>query len=287
MTWLLRGLALIFALGAIIAGLIGYRLSTQPPPPAAPAPPPVTAVQTLKPVPAGTAIQADDIGLVQVAAKPAGSYGEPAQVIGQRPAASLAAGEILTSAHFPSRGGQFQRQLAPTERAVAIKVDEVVGLGGFAQPGDQVDVLFYLRGTQETANASSAQVVLSGVRLLAFGEALQPAPGAGEGPVGQAAEKASGPSRSATSAVLAVPEDAVARLMLAANSGTLRLALRPIDAAATRVAEAPRLVHLAELAQATVPTPAAPLQAPKRRSRESTVILVHEGDAIRTVGAPR
>ena len=191
MTWLLRGLALVFALGAIVAGLIGYRLSTQPPPPPALAPPPATAVQTLKPVAAGTPIRADDVGLVQVAVRPAGSYGEPAQVIGQRPAA----GEILTSAHFPSQGGHFQRQLAPGERAVAIKVDEVVGLGGFAQPGDPVDVLFYLRGTQETGNASSAQVVLAGVRLLAFGEALQPA--AGEGTAGQAAEKLSGRSRPA------------------------------------------------------------------------------------------
>ncbi|HJW24517.1 MAG TPA: Flp pilus assembly protein CpaB [Rhodocyclaceae bacterium] len=286
MTWLLRGLALVFALGAIIAGLIGYRLSTQPPPPAAPAPPPATAVQTLKPVAAGIPIRADDVGLVQVAAKPAGSYGEPAQVIGQRPATSLAAGEILTSAHFPSQGSHVQRQLAPGERAVAIKVDEVVGLGGFAEPGDQVDVLFYLRGTQETANASSAQVVLSGVRLLAFGEALQPAPGGSEGAAGLATEKIAGRSRPATSAVLAVPEDAAARLMLAANSGTLRLALRPADAA-TRVAEAPHLVHLAELAQAARPMPAAPAPAPKARRREAAVILVHEGDAIRTVGAPR
>ena len=75
--------------------------------------------------------------------------------------------------------------------------------------------------------------------------------------------------------------------MLAANSGTLRLALRPAGAAVTRVAEAPRLIHLAELAQAAPSKPAAPSPAAKRGSRESTVILVHEGAAIRTVGAPR
>lgn len=283
MTWLLRGLAVVFALGAIIAGLIGYRLSSEPPPAPPPAAPTFSAVQAAKPLTAGTPIQADDITLASVSSKPAGSFEAANLVVGQKPTTNVAIGEILNQAHFRSTAGHFQQSLRPGERAIAIKVDEVVGLGGFAQPGDRVDVLLYVRGSQETANASLAQVVLADARLLAFGESVQAGAGETEGVAGKATEKAAGRPRPATAAVLAVPENAASRLMLAANSGVLRLSLRPADASTNKTNDSPYLVHLAELAQAA--RPAAPKAA--TRSREATAIVVHEGDAVRTIGAPR
>ncbi|MBS1188250.1 MAG: putative Flp pilus assembly CpaB [Rhodocyclaceae bacterium] len=294
MTWLLRGLAIVFALGAIIAGLIGYRLSTQPPPAPAPAAPTVSAIHSLKPLAAGQPIRAEDVALQPVASKPADSFGAPTQVVGRKPLTDIPAGQILTQAHFPSTSGHLQPGLRSGERAVAIKVDEVVGLGGFAQPGDRVDVLLFLRGSQETGNASSAQVVLSGVRLLAFGEAVQiPEGGDSEGVASRTAEKVSGRPRTVGSAVLAVPESAAARLMLAANSGALRLSLRPAEANATAPAEAAHLIRLGELAQAApAPRPGqvqapAPAARPAPAPRQTDTILIHEGDAVRTIGAPR
>ncbi|HZX30004.1 MAG TPA: Flp pilus assembly protein CpaB, partial [Rhodocyclaceae bacterium] len=248
MTWLLRGLALVFALGAIVAGLIGYRLSSEPPPPPPQAPPTVTAVRTLKPLTAGEPIRAEDITLASIAARPAGSFESAEMVVGQKPAANVAAGEILTKSHLRQSTGQFQELLRSGERAIAIKVDEVVGLGGFAQPGDRVDILLYLRGAQETANASSAQVVLSDVRLLAFGDTSQAPAGQIEEAAGRLADKTSGRSRSAASAVLAVPEAAASRLMLAANSGNLRLSLRPAGESTAKADDSPYLIHLATLA---------------------------------------
>ncbi|MEL0027488.1 MAG: RcpC/CpaB family pilus assembly protein, partial [Perlucidibaca sp.] len=55
-------------------------------------------------------------------------------------------------------GSEVARLLRPGERAIAIPVDEVVGGGGFVQPGDLVDVLLFLRG--ENGGKDSAQVVM-------------------------------------------------------------------------------------------------------------------------------
>lgn len=287
MTWLLRVLAIVFAVGAVIAGFIGYRLSDQPPPPP---PAPVAAVtypvvESLKPLRAGEAIAADGLGVKQVAARPAGSFSDPAQVVGQAPKADIAAGETLNRSHFAVTG-QLQRGLRPGERAVAIKVDEVVGLGGFAQPGDRVDVLLYLRPSQETRNASSGQVVLSGVRLLAVGEAvhLPAAPDEGDAAApARSGDKAGAKARTTTSAVLAVPEAAAPRLMLAANSGSLRLSLRPAEGAAKGGDQA-YLVRLDELAQAAPPVSDKPAAA---RRKAPPAVVIHAGDSVRTTAAPQ
>jgi pilus assembly protein CpaB len=281
MTWLLRGLALVLAIGALVAAFVGYRLSTQPPP-GPPVAPTEMAVHAARPLPAGQVIGAADLTLKPVASRPAGSFVSPGQVIGQAPTAEVPVGEMLLRAHFQA-SGPLLRSVHAGERAVAIKVDEVAGLAGFAQPGDRVDVLLHLRGTQETSNVSSAQVVLSDVRLLAYGESVQAPPGEGDNAVARGAEKLAGRPRSHSSAVLAVPEAATARLMLAASSGSLRLALRPPAAAAAgSPAEPARLVRLAELAQAE--RPAAKPQSGRPAAAPS--VLIHEGVAVRAVGVP-
>ncbi len=281
MTWLLRGLALLLAIGAIVAALIGYRLSTQPPP-AQPVPPTESVLKALKPLRAGEPIRAEDVALQPVSARPAGSFAAPAQVVGQSPIAAIPAGEVLTRAHFPAAEAQLLRSLHAGERAVAIKVDEVVGLGGFAQPGDRVDVLLYLRGSPETANASSAQVVLGSVRLLAYGESLQQPPPEGESVAARASDKVSARPRATTSAVLAVPEAAASRLMLAANSGALRLSLRPPEPAVPGAVADPHLIRLAEIAQAARPAPEKRLA----RGVGGNAVIIHEGDAVRAAAVP-
>ncbi|WIM05778.1 MAG: Flp pilus assembly protein CpaB [Candidatus Nitricoxidivorans perseverans] len=290
MTWLLRGLALVLAIGAVIAAFVGYRLSTQPAAVQRPVPPAVQVVQSIQPLRAGEPVRADDVALKPVPIKPAGSFTAPAQVVGQAPIADIAPGETLTRVHFPVEG-RILRGLRAGERAVAIKVDDVVGLGGFAQPGDRVDVLLYLRGAQETGNASSAQVVLAGVRLLAYGESvLQPqaATEEGEGVAARAADTsqklAGRPRTTTTSAVLAIPEAAASRLMLAASSGALRLSLRPAEspAAAVAVDPGPTLVRLAELAQVSPPA----AKKPAKRGAGAPAVMLHEGDTVRAIGAP-
>ena len=290
MTWFLRGLALFLAVGAIIAAIVGYRLSTTTPA-VQTAQPTELVVHARTPLRAGEPIRAENVQLLAVEKKPDGSFSAISQVVDQAPMTDIGAGSPILRGHFPN-AVQDMQGLRTGERAVAIKMDEVAGLGGFAKPGDQVDVLLFLHGTQETGNVSSAQIVLSGVRLLAYGDSLQKTAAGSEGlpsrTAGVQSKSATRASRDATSAVLAVPEAAAARLMLAASTGTLRLALRPH---ASAIADDMPISHWIKLADLSPSAQSAPQKAmrftttPKRNTEQSVVIL-HEGGRLQTVNAP-
>src|SRR5690606_18861743 len=101
--------------------------------------------------------------------------------------------------------------------------------------GDHVDVLLYLRAGNEVVDESSAQVVLRDVRVIGFGQEIQQGEETvtttenGEKTADEATSSARNSDRtgaSSRSAILAVNERDMTKLMLAANSGELRLALR-------------------------------------------------------------
>lgn len=106
---------------------------------------------------------------------------------------------------------------------MAIAVDEVVGGGGFVLPGDYVDVMLFVRDERDGESTPLAQLVLPGVRVLTYGERIA------VGSDGQDRSNQEKDPRPPRTAVLAVPEDGVARLMLASQAGSLRLAIRSKD----------------------------------------------------------
>lgn len=241
-------LAALFLLGALLAGYWGVVLSRPPAPPQpvapiAEQPPAVVAAPTPQPpesqrfpivvlrkaLPANTPLTADDVLLERLQVVPAGAFQQVDQVIGRSSARPLAAGSWLDESSFQP-GGPLARMIRAHERAVAVGVDDVVGAAGQLYPGDFVDVLLYLR---EEANnpQSSAQVVLPALRVLSVGEQMgvtndgRPALTAEE--LKARREQATpGNLASTRTVVLAVPEALASRLMLAAQVGTLRLAVR-------------------------------------------------------------
>lgn len=240
-------LAGFFFLAALLAGYWGYTLSRpvpapapsasvaeQPTPLAAPqpaAPPAPTrypVVVLRKALPANTPISADDVLIEHLQIMPAEAYQEVAQVLGRSSARPLAAGSWLDESSFKS-GGPLARMIRAHERAVAIGVDEIIGAAGQLSPGDYVDVLLFLREAPDNPQAS-AQVVLPALRVLSVGEQMGMA---NDGRPAQTAEEQRArreKSSSATRTVaLAVPEALASRLMLAAQAGTLRLAVRSAD----------------------------------------------------------
>lgn len=225
----LRILALVLAIGALSMAYWGYKLNQRQivaqhtagasagggqSPAAAQV---VVAVQRIEP---GHVITAGDVKLAPVSVRPEGSVTALAEVLGKTPTLPVAAGETLDARHFvvPSA---LARSVAAGERAVAIRVDEVIAGGGFLQAGDHVDVLLYLRGGNGEVRATSAQVVLRHVRVLAYGDNVGPKTSAVPG-VAPRQETSAVKSRAA---VLAVPAADTARLMLAASAGDLRLAV--------------------------------------------------------------
>lgn len=308
---LLRFLAVMLALGAIAMAVIGYRLSTQPVPLAAPAPPSTyPQVVAARHVPAGQLLTAQDVRIDSLPQRDAEGYDSVGKVVGKLTLEPIAPGVPLRASHFP-RLSQVAQALHPGERGVAIKVNEVIGVGGFVSPGDHVDVLLYLRADKETRDTSSAQVVLRNVRVLAFGEDV----GATEDAQPSTLDRMTGASqdksaakadqnkkqdakqgKASRSAILAVPEQDAARLMLAESSGQLRLALRgaePPQLAAPNE-DLSRYLRLADMAAPAAPRPLAVASTalPKRKSKQSpgsastaktSPVIVHRGDQVEIV----
>ena len=239
----LAGLLLI---GALIAGYWGLVLSRQPEPVAAPAAPVVSVANTVAAaedqnrqpvvvlvhdVPALTQLTAADLAVEKLRTAPAGSLTQVDQAIGRTLLRDLGAGTWLTDDSFTG-GGALARMIRPNERALAVAVDEVIGAGGQLSPGDYVDVLLFLR--QDAGNAEqSAQVVLPAMRLLSVGDQLGLANDGSPAmpPPTTPEERAQAAQRraAARTVVLAVPEPLLSRLMLAAQAGVLRLAVRSAD----------------------------------------------------------
>lgn len=255
------------------------------------------------------------VGDVRVASLPQRDphgYSNVSEVVGKLAMEPIAEGSPLLTSNFPVLGAVAQ-SLRPDERAVAVKVNEVIGVGGFISPGDHVDVLLYLRADRETANVSSAQVLLSDVRVLAYGDEIDeeksaepPSPTtnrqAQSGVVTEGVKKLEAiKGKAGKSAILAVPEKDVARLMLGDNSGTLRLALRgaiPVGSATAETAK--HFTRLEEVAQAqgasiTANNPVIQFQPDqfqldKQAKKESAPagnkanqVIVHRGDQVEII----
>ncbi|WP_437882592.1 Flp pilus assembly protein CpaB [Pseudomonas sp. LRF_L74] len=232
-------LAGLLMIGAMAAGYWGVYLSRAPQP-AAPGQVPGTATTTgeqveqalsapvvvlIRPLKAFTPVVAEDLAIEHVRNVPPGSFGSPDKVVGRTAWVDLPTGSWLNESSFAT-GSSLAQMIRPGERAVAVAVDEVTVAGHHLRPGDYVDVLLFLAG--DALHADSAQVVLPSMRLLGIGPVLglkndgqpaNPATSAEDGIVRQTAH----------SAVLAVPEAQVTRLLLASQSGLLRLAVRSAD----------------------------------------------------------
>ncbi|MGE0080159.1 MAG: Flp pilus assembly protein CpaB [Thiohalomonadaceae bacterium] len=199
------------------------------------------AVVALNPLPQGEAIAETAVKLVPVSVAPAEGFSRIEDVVGRVPVAKIGVGEPVLQRHF-SEGSELSRALAEDERAVAIPLNEVVGVGGLIEPGDRVDVLVYVPADGRQVQHSQAQVVLERVRVLTTDS------GAGQ--------------RSSRTAVLAVPAKDVPRLVLASSAGQLRLALHGAQAPATPGPVITAGAALRELdgvkVRAPAPAPAAP-----------------------------
>lgn len=311
---LLRILAVVLAVGALIAAWVGYQMSREAPPPETPVvAPQQTEVVAARAMAAGHVVVAEDLRVVQVFQRDPRGFGNVEMLVGKVTSAAIAEGAPVRSSQFPALGPVAQ-SLMPGERGVAVKVDEVVGVGGFVRPGDHVDVLLYLRSEEETGRITSAQEVLRNVRVLAFGDAVTesgepPAPrvpdpaadAKGSVDKDDAAKKdeakkdATKKAKESRSAILAVPEKDATRLMLAASSGSLRLALRGAEppAEVKPGEDEARFLKLAELARTNEKGAAAKADGAKGKLANARKavgavgqgdrVIVHRGDKVEVV----
>jgi len=180
-------------------------------------------VVTTKQLEPGKPITADAVTVELLPINPADGFSEMDKVVGREPIVALGSGVPLIGSQLSSG---LALQVMPGQRAVAVMVDEVIGVGNRVQPGDYVDVFLIMRKDGQEIDGSRAKLLLPHLRVLAFGTVAL-----NEGPQktqdGGAVSRKAEPARTA---VLSVPVEAVSQLAMAHQSGRLLLALRnPAD----------------------------------------------------------
>jgi len=183
-----------------------------------------TVLVAAAPLRFGTALTADMIAEVEWPASsvPAGAFTSREVLLGpggQRTVlASIAKNEPILAAKITGAGqrGTLSAVIEPDMRAVTIRVDDVLGVAGFVQPDDRVDVLL-TRSDRPTspspyqvAGATYLDLLLQNVRVLA---------------IDQIADR-SGQAKPAKAVTIEVTTEDAQKVNLGASVGQLSLALR-------------------------------------------------------------
>jgi pilus assembly protein CpaB len=140
---------------------------------------------------------------------------DPAKLVGRVATTPILKGEAILEAKLASSdaGAGLAALLPPGMRAVAVRVDDVVGVAGFVHPGDHVDVIVTMRPNETGQSPPVSKIFLQSIRVLAVGKDVSQG-GRDSKPV------------AATVATLMVDSEQSERLALAATKGQILLALR-------------------------------------------------------------
>jgi pilus assembly protein CpaB len=145
-----------------------------------------------------------------------GSFSKIEDAVGRGLIASVIVNEPVTERKLAPRqaGGGLPPTIPAGMRAMSVKVDDIIGVAGFAVPGTRVDVLVTLRAGEDSISRS----VLSNIQVLASGTKFDTE----QARTGQA-------MKSHVVTLLVTPSDAE-KLALAQSGGQIVLALRnPLD----------------------------------------------------------
>ncbi len=146
---------------------------------------------------------------------PPGSFQDPSAVVGRTVLFPIKANEPIFESKLGPVGGKggVAAIITPAKRAMAVKVDKVVGVAGFIHPGNRVDVLVTLPESK-AAGKSITKIVLENILVLATGTELE-----------QPSGKQEKPAQVDVVTLEVTPEEGE-KLALAATEGKLQMALR-------------------------------------------------------------
>jgi pilus assembly protein CpaB len=165
----------------------------------------------------GAKLDARDLRIITVpqSAIPPGSFGGMSQIVGRGAVLPMSTGEfILQSKLAALNAGTGLPSLIPQGmRAVSVRVNDVVSVAGFVQPGTRVDVL---ATGASGVNDRQTTTVLENVAVIAVGKNLD--------------RSASGDAQTAPVITLLVSPDDAQKLALVSQEGRIQLSLRnPLD----------------------------------------------------------
>ena len=169
-------------------------------------------------LPMATRLKAEHLKTVEwpLSALPPGAIRDPKEVIDRVLTSHVVTGEPIRPAQLAAKdAGNGLAALIPAHmRAMAVRVDDVVGVAGFIHPDDRVDVIVILRPQKPADAEPTSKVILQNVKVLAVGKEIE------------IADQARRQASPATVATLLVNPQQAEKLALAANEGRLVLTLR-------------------------------------------------------------
>lgn len=174
-----------------------------------------------KDIPAGSTINDELVknGTIKAiqwpkASLPVGAFSSPEQLIGKVNRAKITANEPILESRLAGEGAGLTVRLEAGKRAMAVRVDEIIGVSGFIVPDDRVDVIVTTTppGGSSSDNKIS-KIVLQNKRVLS---------------VAQNVEQKDGKPQVARSITLEVTPEESEKLTLASQDGQIVLALRSI-----------------------------------------------------------
>ncbi len=177
--------------------------------------PVVVASRSVSP---GTPIQLADLETVQWprSAVPSQAFADPQKLVGRVNQAPLSAELPVLESMLtpPGTTPGLPALIPPGYQAMAVKVDEFRGVGGFLKPGDKVDVVatFNVKQAKSGPTKTVTRTILRDIKVSTVGEAIEP--GEDNQPM---------IVRSVT--LLVTPRQAQ-WLSMASTRGTIRLSLR-------------------------------------------------------------
>jgi pilus assembly protein CpaB len=170
-------------------------------------------------IPVGTILTREQVALIPwPSASPIpGGFSSVDEVVGRGLIAPVLQNEPITESKLAPReaGGGLPPTIPAGMRAMAVRVNDVIGVAGFALPSTRVDVIVTVTGQQ---GQTQSRVVLNNIQVLTAGTNFDQE---------KSREGQAMPSRVVT--LLVTPRDAE-RLALAQSEGAIVLALRnPLD----------------------------------------------------------
>jgi pilus assembly protein CpaB len=186
----------------------------------------VVAAQDIAP---GTTLNDEAIkkGLIKTmpwpkASVPVGAFSSSQQVIGKVNRVKILANEPILESRLAGEGAGLTVRLEPGKRAIATRVDEIIGVSGFIVPDDRVDIILTTTPLGANADAKISKIVMQNKRVLS---------------VAQSTEQKDGKPQLARSITLEVTPEEAERLSLASTEGQITMTLRGLgdDVAVTTV----------------------------------------------------
>jgi pilus assembly protein CpaB len=217
----MRNKRLILALtGAVICGLLGVMLVTRY----------IASLQShardlgnvvvaTAEIQVGAKIAPEQLALAPIpnGSAPEGAYRELAEVAGRIALVPIGIREPVTNSKLAPEGEVAGLGVLIPEgyRAMTVKVDDVVGVSGFVQPGSIVDIVAVIvpPAQAQASQGPISKIVLQNIKVLASGPRIDSPQNHRE------------PSHVSAVTVLVTPEQAE-KLVLATNEGRLQLVMR-------------------------------------------------------------